>query len=394
MRRIKSLVFVSNYFNHHQKYLADAFYQRLGKGFSFVETIPMEEERKNLGWKAYSEPYLSKAYTSQATHDEALEKIREADVVIAGSADECFLQERIREKRIIFRYAERPFKGNLRALRFPVWYFKYNKRNPKNHPIYLLCASGYAYHDFRRMHLFSNRAYRWGYFPECVHYENIEELIRNKEENSILWCGRIINWKHLEGALYGLRKVLDQGEKAHLRIAGDGPLRSKMEELARSLHLTNSVEFMGMLPSDQVRKVMERSSLYLITSDFEEGWGAVLNESMNSGCAVVCSHAVGSAPFLIKDSNNGLLYKSGDTNELATCMMRLLQDNGFRQSLQRNAYLTITSEWSAEIAAERFLRLGEALINGLETHGLFDSGPCSDAIDLKNNWYSGKNNHE
>ncbi len=52
---------------------------------------------------------------------------------------------------------------------------------------------------------------------------------------------------------------------------------------------------LGAMSPDKVRAYMERADVFLFTSDFNEGWGAVLNESMNSGCAVVASHAMVSA---------------------------------------------------------------------------------------------------
>ena len=44
------LVFLSNYFNHHQKPVSDAFYQKLGKNYVFIETARMTQERINMGW--------------------------------------------------------------------------------------------------------------------------------------------------------------------------------------------------------------------------------------------------------------------------------------------------------------------------------------------------------
>jgi glycosyltransferase involved in cell wall biosynthesis len=58
---------------------------------------------------------------------------------------------------------------------------------------------------------------------------------------------------------------------------------------------------------EAVRDHMEAADIFLFTSDFNEGWGAVLNESMNSACAVVASHAIGSVPFLLKDGENGFI---------------------------------------------------------------------------------------
>ena len=44
------VVFVSNYFNHHQRPLCEAFSGADGVDFCFYQTEPMEEERVRMGW--------------------------------------------------------------------------------------------------------------------------------------------------------------------------------------------------------------------------------------------------------------------------------------------------------------------------------------------------------
>lgn len=57
--------------------------------------------------------------------------------------------------------------------------------------------------------------------------------------------------------------------------------------------------------SRKVREHMEDADIFLFTSDYNGGRGAVLNESMNSGCMVAASHAIGSVPFLLEDGKRG-----------------------------------------------------------------------------------------
>ena len=45
-----NIVFLSNYFNHHQKPFSDEMFKLIGDGFNFIETIPMENERIRMGW--------------------------------------------------------------------------------------------------------------------------------------------------------------------------------------------------------------------------------------------------------------------------------------------------------------------------------------------------------
>ena len=57
------VVFVSNYFNHHQLSFCDALYELLEGSFCFLQTQPMEEERVKMGWQAEERPYVR--YTQQ-----------------------------------------------------------------------------------------------------------------------------------------------------------------------------------------------------------------------------------------------------------------------------------------------------------------------------------------
>ena len=99
-----NIVFVSNYFNHHQRALCDALQELTGGNFCFVETIPMGQERRDLGYGEDSLPeYVLTAYADPQVKQQSLERIRQADAVIAGSAPEAYLKERIRAGKLIFR---------------------------------------------------------------------------------------------------------------------------------------------------------------------------------------------------------------------------------------------------------------------------------------------------
>jgi len=133
---------------------------------------------------------------------------------------------------------------------------------------------------------------------------------------------------------------------------------------------------------------MEKADIFLFTSDYNEGWGAVLNESMNSGCAVVASHAIGSVPFLIRDNKNGLIYRNGDNEDLFQKVKYLIENPKERERIGRNAYFTLKELWNADLAAERFLSLVEDLMHQNKSTR-FSDGPCSPAKRITNWWYKG-----
>ena len=176
-----------------------------------------------------------------------------------------------------------------------------------------------------------------------------------------------------------------------MSIIGNGELEAQLRDMIRDMDVEDCVEMLGAMSPDDVRAHMEQADLFLFTSDFNEGWGAVLNESMNSGCAVVASHAIGSVPFLIKNGVNGLIYQDGNKEHLEMQVCSLLDDEKYRRQIGKMAYETIADMWNAENAAKRLLMLAQGLEQSKGAVSLFDDGPCSKAPIIQNNWFGRTN---
>ena len=208
----------------------------------------------------------------------------------------------------------------------------------------------------------------------------------NKQPASILWVARLIEWKHPDASIRVAERLRNDGYRFKLNLIGSGVMAQEIGQSIRDKGLTDCVEMLGAMKPEQVREHMEKAEIFLFTSDFNEGWGAVLNESMNSGCAVVASHAIGSVPFLIRDGVNGLIYKNGDIDDLYDKVKYLLDNPEKRMEIGRQAYKTLKEEWNAENAAHRFLKIVKAIQSGNPHPDLYTDGPCSKAEKLKNNW--------
>ena len=382
------VVFISNYFNHHQSPFSCAMDELTNGNYTFIETEPMEEERKTMGWgvKAYPK-FVKKSYLSRSICQECLKLVNNADIVIYGSAPDNFVRERIRKGKLTFRYSERIYKTGFKWWQQPLRVIHNYVRGWSKRNHYLLCASAYTYADFLKTFSFKNKSFKWGYFPTVKKYENIDNLIAKKTPASILWTARFIEWKHPELPIKIAKSLKESGYKFQLSLIGNGGLESKIRELIKSEDVEDCVTMLGAMKPEEVRKHMEQSEIFLFTSDFNEGWGAVLNESMNSACAVVASHAIGSVPFLINDGENGFIYKNGDEDDLFNKVKFLLDNPEKRKEMSFKAYKAMTEIWNAEVAAQRFLLLSNRLLEGKSVDNLFSDGVCSPAIRYKNDWY-------
>lgn len=386
---IKNIIFLSNYFTHHQKPLSDELFGNLGKGYMFIETVQMTDERKKMGWGLDEHPsYVVSSQDFYEREDYYKELIDRAETVILGSAPEEYIKNRVKNNKLVFKYSERMLKKGLKIWKYPIRFIRWQKANPYNKNIYMLCASAYTCGDFAIYGVLLGKCFKWGYFPETKKYD-IEKLIELKRKNSkvsILWTARLIDWKHPEIAVEIAEKLKNDGYDFELNMIGTGEYESIVKQWILEKDLTENVNLLGAMSPESVRNYMEKTDLFLFTSDFNEGWGAVLNESMNSACAVVASHAIGAAPYLIEDGINGLLYKNGDIAGLYQRVVQLMENPLFRENLGREAYRTMVNTWNAENAAKRLLTLKDALINKKNTE-LFAEGPCSKANILLNGWY-------
>lgn len=140
------------------------------------------------------------------------------------------------------------------------------------------------------------------------------------------------------------------------------------------------------MPSKDIRQYMANADIYLFTSDFNEGWGAVLGEAMSAGCAVVASHGIGAVPFLVEHGKNGLIYQTGNSKDFERCVDMLIDSENLRTQLGQSAKKTMNELWNPQVAALRFVQIARSLLS----KGYFipyESGPLSMAPIIKNNWY-------
>lgn len=376
------IVFVSNYLTHHQIPVCEQLFQKLGNDFRFISTSPMEKERTNMGWSvSASIQYEVRAYLSADAMVMAKTLLQESDVAIIGACPPEWLNERMKtgDDKITFLYGERIFKNsNWQAISPGAFRYRLNYlRNIKNRKVYMLCASAFLAADLKLMGIYKNRCYRWGYFPEFIRNNNIHQLIQQKKKHSILWCGRLLHWKHPEEAVEVAAKLKSAGLSFEMKIIGDGEMKPILQQMMEQYQLQDCVQLHGFMSPTEVRKQMECADIFLFTSDRYEGWGAVLNESMNAGCAVIANREIGSAPYLVEDGVNGLLYDRRKKDDLFSKIQLVLKDQNKKSQMQYNAYQTMAALWNPESAANRFMRLAERLMNQSDTE--FTDGPCSKA---------------
>ncbi len=377
------IVFVSNSLNLHQLYLCEAIKKQC-PDFYFVSTKNVQNIDIFKG--VIEREYVIKYYNDNGKNI-AESKILDADAVIFGDCPNSLISIRNDEKKLSFIYSERFFKkGAWRRCLFTTQKkikdrIKYNN----NENIYVLCASAYLPYDLSFFNFPNKKMLKWGYFPEFRRYDNFQNMIESKKKNSILWAGRLIEWKHPEIPVLSANRLKKEGFVFNIDIVGCGRLEESIKRMIKRYKVDDCVHLCGAMTSEKLREKMESSQIFMFTSDRGEGWGAVLNEAMNSGCAVVSSHSSGSSPFLIENNVNGIIYRCGNKLQLFNIMKDLIINEDKKRYLGENAYKTISEQWNAENAANRLCNIiNNIMADKFET---YDNGVCSKAEVIKDDWF-------
>ena len=201
------ITMISNYINHHQIPFSNALYEKIGDNYHFIQTEPMEEERIQMGWGVEAEkiPYV---LFLDKDLEQCKKLIDESDILLVGWMErEDLIVDRLSSNKLTIRISERLYReGQWKAISPRGLLRKYNEHTKyRNKSVYLLCAGAYVPSDFSIVKAYTNKMYRFGYFPEFKEFskEQLKKMHiwgekKNEEEIQIVWAGRFIPRSHRE----------------------------------------------------------------------------------------------------------------------------------------------------------------------------------------------------
>lgn len=389
------LVFYSLILNNHQANVADELWEQTGHSYCFVELANLQAEHRKGDTHDYGDrPYYLRAWQSDADYSKAMELAVTAECcVFSGVQALPFQKERMKLGLLSFDMGERWLKRGFINLFSPAilkMFLAYHIGRWGKKPIYKLCCSAFAAGDQYKLFTYRRRCYKWGYFTK-VGKMDVEASTDVSTSNitSLMWCARYLKWKHPELPILMAQRLKEKGYRFVLDMYGNGAYEEQARQLAKELDVEDVVRFVGVKPNEELLSDMREHSIFLFTSDRNEGWGAVANESMANGCVLVASDGIGSSPYLIGDGETGLLFKSPHIlstfgkpdrralNSLCEQVEYLLDNPQEWQKMRQNSVALMQKMWNPRMAAERLLILINKLQKGEGTP--FAEGPCSEA---------------
>ena len=182
----------------------------------------------------------------------------------------------------------------------------------------------------------------------------------------VLFAGRLAEQKRVDDLLKALDVLQHVQGDVRTLIAGDGPLRSRLEELACLYHLSERVRFLGH--RDDVPRLMAAANLVVLPSAYE-GLPNLVLEAMLFRKPVVATAAPGTTEVVL-DGQNGVLVPIGNPPLLARAIRDVIRDGALAQRLGRAGREHVLAHFAAQTMIDRFTALYDELA---ATKGLFVS---------------------
>lgn len=179
----------------------------------------------------------------------------------------------------------------------------------------------------------------------------VERIHKEYGRNLILFIGKIRYYKGLHFLVKAMEKV-----DAHLLVIGDGPLLGDLLRQRETLPYKDRLSFLGQVSS--VVPYYHAAKVFCLPSFLRsEAFAVVQIEAAACGLPVVNTFVDSGVPWVSQDGVSGLTVEPQRSDQLAEAINRLLEDEGLRSKLGKQAKERAEQEFSLHLMGQRILKL-------------------------------------
>lgn len=190
--------------------------------------------------------------------------------------------------------------------------------------------------------------------PNGVREEYLKGETLKDSKKVVLSVSRLVEKNGLDDLLCAFKLLEAGGNPYRLLVIGEGPLRSKLEKLRAELGLENSVEFLGLVPHEELLEYY-RKSLVFVRPSRSEGLGSVFLEAMGAGVPVVATPVGGIVDFL-EDGKTGIFVEPGNPESISEGLKRVLGDQALAYRIGSNGRELIREKYLWPGIAEAYAK--------------------------------------
>lgn len=183
--------------------------------------------------------------------------------------------------------------------------------------------------------------------------------------NRLIFVGRFVHKKGISVLIEALRIIVKTILDVELLLVGDGPLYDEITEMIENKGLKNNVKFYGSEINKKLPELYSSASIAVVPSIVDqtgdtEGLGLVTIEAMGCECAVVAS-SLEPIKEVIENEKTGILFPPGDSEQLAKCVIELLNNHEKRSLIAKQGRKKSKQKYDWQIITRKYYDLISAM---------------------------------
>ena len=203
--------------------------------------------------------------------------------------------------------------------------------------------------------------------PNGVDAMPFDNVIKHKNlDRDVIELGFLGRLEDTQKGVMHLPRIVHElsllGVPFHLRIAGKGIDKNRLEEALEPWIIKGHVSFVGALNSEKVPLFLKSVDVFIFPSHFE-GCPNALLEAMMAGCVTVSWIIEGITDYIINEGVSGFLHKMGDHRGMASTI-KMLYDNPTKlQELGNNAAQEARLRFDPELIAKHYSEVFQIVLD-------------------------------
>ena len=184
----------------------------------------------------------------------------------------------------------------------------------------------------------------------------VRQVQQNNEKPEILAVGRLTAKKGFDVLLNACAEIQKNGVEFKCRIIGDGEEKEHLLDLTSMLELNDCVEFVGAVPSADIKQFYERADIFALPCVIDkdgnrDGIPNVIAEAMAMELPVVSSHISG-IPELVIHQETGILLEPHDVTGVARTVETLIKQPDKRREMGKKGRNRVLSIFDSRVCLE------------------------------------------
>lgn len=209
--------------------------------------------------------------------------------------------------------------------------------------------SGDAFSQATRIGWEKDKIIPFGYYPPPI--RNSKCCLRTKNRPfHILSTGVMSRYRGADVLIHALIKLKEMGVNYRATITQNGELFEYLYKIVKKFDLP--VDLTGYLPLDDLIRLYETATVF-VASGRSEPWGMRINDALHCGAPIIVSSGMGGRQ-LVDRYQCGLVFKNGNSSDLAKKLKVLYDDEGFYQKTSRNVVKAVSEIIPSKKAAELY----------------------------------------